>query len=120
MHALGTLGVSVAIDDFGTGYSSLQYLSMLPAAVVKIDKGFVREALTDEKAASLVRAAVNLGHGMGLLVTAEGVETHETYRFLEGIGCDIAQGFFIGHPVPAGNFARWFRERKGRFVPGSS
>lgn len=120
MHTLGDLGVSVAIDDFGTGYSSLQYLSMLPATVVKIDKGFVREALSDEKAASLVRAAVNLGHGMGLLVTAEGVETHETYRFLEGIGCDIAQGFFIGHPVSAGNFARWFRERKGRFVPGSS
>jgi EAL domain-containing protein (putative c-di-GMP-specific phosphodiesterase class I) len=120
MRALKDLGVSVAIDDFGTGYSSLQYLSMLPAAMVKIDKGFVREAPSDQKAASLVRAAVNLGHGMGLLVAAEGVETIETYRFLEEIGCDVAQGYYIGHPVSAGDFTRWFRERKGRFVPGSS
>ena len=98
---LRTLGVRISIDDFGTGYSSLGYLQRLPIDDLKIDKCFVRGI--DQAAATqpLVRAIVGLAHGLNLTATAEGVETENELAVLRELGCDQAQGFLLGKPLPA-------------------
>jgi diguanylate cyclase (GGDEF)-like protein len=95
---LRALGVRVSIDDFGTGYSSLAYLNRLDVDEVKIDRSFVGTMTVDSSSAAIVRAAIDLGHGLGLVVVAEGVEDEATYRALCELGCDRAQGYFFGRP----------------------
>ncbi|MDR5901112.1 putative bifunctional diguanylate cyclase/phosphodiesterase [Halomonas icarae] len=101
LRQLRTLGVRVAIDDFGTGYSSLSYLRDLPVDVLKIDRSFVCHLPGDSKAASLVRAIINVAHELGLEVVAEGVETASQLSTLNEMGCDVIQGFFTGRPMAA-------------------
>jgi diguanylate cyclase (GGDEF)-like protein len=98
---LRDLGVRLAIDDFGTGYSSLAYLKQLAVDELKIDKSFILSMLTDASDAVIVRSTVELGHNLGLLVTAEGVETVEIWEELERLRCDVLQGYHFGRPVPA-------------------
>jgi diguanylate cyclase (GGDEF)-like protein len=98
VDALRALGVTLAIDDFGTGYSSLSQLQQLPVEEIKIDRSFVFALDADEQAAVIVRSIVNLGHSLGLRVTAEGVETPEALRRVRHWGCDYAQGFIFGQP----------------------
>jgi diguanylate cyclase (GGDEF)-like protein/PAS domain S-box-containing protein len=100
LAALRELGVSIALDDFGTGWSSLQYLRTLPVDVLKIDKSFVRDLARDVDAAAVVAAVLGLGHGMGLVVVAEGVERPEHLSVLRDMGCDEYQGFLDGRPGP--------------------
>ena len=95
------LGVKIAIDDFGTGYSSLSQLQHLPIDEIKIDRSFVMRMDTHRNDAVLVRSIVELGRNLGLLVTAEGVETEHARRTLDELGCDYAQGFHIGRPATA-------------------
>jgi diguanylate cyclase (GGDEF)-like protein len=109
MHRLRDLGVRLAIDDLGTGYSSLAYLQRLPAGEVKVDKSFLRPGADDESFA-IVRAVVDLGHGLGRHVVAEGVEDAETWERLRRIGCDIAQGYWISRPLPAAAFTDWLAD----------
>ena len=101
VHALRYLGVGLAIDDFGTGYASLTYLRRLHATVVKIDRSFVDGLGQQLDDRTIVKAVIGLSHAMGLSVTAEGVETVDQLRVLRELGCQFAQGYYFGRPVPA-------------------
>jgi EAL domain-containing protein (putative c-di-GMP-specific phosphodiesterase class I) len=92
------LGISIALDDFGTGWSSLQYLRTLPVDVLKIDRTFVADLPTNLDACAVVAAVLQLGHGMGLVVVAEGVENDDHLSVLRDMGCDEYQGFIDGRP----------------------
>ncbi|UDY23641.1 putative bifunctional diguanylate cyclase/phosphodiesterase [Nocardioides sp. Kera G14] len=98
------LGVTVSIDDFGTGYSSLDYLRRFDITALKIDRSFINGMLHEAGDAAIVRAAVAVGHALGLRVVAEGVETAEELELLRLLQCDHVQGYLIGHPVPADAF----------------
>ncbi|WP_411725328.1 putative bifunctional diguanylate cyclase/phosphodiesterase [Methyloglobulus sp.] len=107
IQRLNQMGYQFSIDDFGTGYSSLAYLKKLPLTEIKIDKSFVMDILTSENDAAIVKATVNLGHNLGLMVTAEGVESKEIMSRLMDYGCDVAQGYFLSKPVSVQNFNQW-------------
>jgi len=99
LEGLNLFGVSIAMDDFGTGYSSLNYLRNYPFDILKIDRSFVNEITKDKTNRELVNAAIAMGHGLGLKVVAEGVETEEQLAQLEAQGCDFAQGYLFSKPV---------------------
>jgi diguanylate cyclase (GGDEF)-like protein len=111
LRDLKNRGVILAIDDFGTGYSSLAHLKRLPVDELKIDKSFVQN-LTEQASDDLVivRSTIELGHNMGLVVIAEGVETRESWQILKRLGCDMAQGYFMSPPLPPAEFRTWFAE----------
>ncbi len=104
------LGVRFTIDDFGTGYSSLAHLRKLPVTGMKIDKSFVQNMESDRDNAVIVRSIIDLGHNLGLKVTAEGVETQEAKDMLVGFECDEAQGYYYSYPIPAHEIAQLFRK----------
>ncbi|MBX9936480.1 MAG: EAL domain-containing protein [Burkholderiaceae bacterium] len=106
LHRLKALGVKLSIDDFGTGYSSLSYLKRLAVDKLKIDQSFVRDMLTDNDGAAIVRAIVQLGHNLQLTVIAEGVETRAQWEFLAAQGCDEVQGYWLSRPVPQAAFGQ--------------
>jgi EAL domain-containing protein (putative c-di-GMP-specific phosphodiesterase class I) len=97
-------GVRIAIDDFGTGYSSLAYLRRFPADVVKLDRSFIADVVTDGATAAIVEAVVALAGTLGLAVAAEGVETAEQLRRVTELGCDLVQGYATGRPTDADSF----------------
>ena len=97
---LRRLGVRIAVDDFGTGYASLSYLRRLSVDVVKIDKSFIAGVGGSPADSAIVLGIMGMAHGLNLIVVAEGVETDAQREFLEVAGCDIAQGFLLGRPVP--------------------
>jgi len=98
MHRLRAMGVRLALDDFGTGYSSLLYLRRFPFDKLKIDRSFVLTIENATDAAAIVHAIVSLGRGLGMTVTAEGVETAEQHLFLRAAGVHCMQGFRFGAP----------------------
>ena len=100
---MGTLrneGLCLSIDDFGTGFSSMAYLRELPLDHLKIDRAFVRDVTEDPRSAAICRALIALGHGLGLAIIAEGVEEAEQLEWLRAHGCDQAQGYHLGRPMP--------------------
>ena len=99
LHALRALGVRISMDDFGTGYSSLSYLRRFPIDRIKIDQSFTREVDSSPDAAAIARAVIQLGHALGLLVIAEGVESEGQLRFLRENGCDEIQGYIYARPL---------------------
>ena len=100
LRRLKALGVRVSMDDFGSGYSSLSYLQAFPFDKIKIDRDFVMNLGRNPQSAAIVRAVIGLGHGLGMSIVAEGVETLEQLGFLAEEGCDAVQGYLIGKPAP--------------------
>lgn len=110
---LGKEGVGLCIDDIGAGFSSLGHLKTLPVAEIKIGKSLIMDMITDEKNAVIVRSAIELGHHLGFRVVAKGVENRETRDRLAALGCDMALGYYISHPLPAVELTRWLTSRAG-------
>lgn len=104
LHDLKALGIKLAIDDFGTGYSSMAYLKDFPVDRLKIDKVFVGNLETESTNIAILKAIIALGHGLGIKVVAEGVETTYQQAFLHGIGCDEFQGYYFSKPLPVDAF----------------
>jgi predicted signal transduction protein with EAL and GGDEF domain len=104
LRQIKALGIRIAMDDFGTGYSSLSNLRAFPFNKIKIDGSFIKSVNSNEQAATIVRAVLGLGRGLGLPVLAEGVETEAELRFLQDELCDQAQGYLLGRPAAIESF----------------
>lgn len=107
LHRLRDMGVQLSIDDFGTGYSSLAYLQQLPVTELKIDRSFVTGIQDLSVTQRLVKTMIEMGHGMDLLVTAEGIETEAERDTLKTLGCDVMQGYFGSRPLHGDALATW-------------
>jgi EAL domain-containing protein (putative c-di-GMP-specific phosphodiesterase class I) len=105
-------GFQLSIDDFGTGFSSMVQLVRLPFSEIKVDKSFVMQAQNSSEARSVIKSIIDLGHSLGLLVTAEGVENFKTLDYLNSLGCDLAQGYFIARPMTGEAARNWVKQRK--------
>jgi diguanylate cyclase (GGDEF)-like protein/PAS domain S-box-containing protein len=111
LHRLKEIGVKVSIDDFGTGYSSLSYLKRLAVDKLKIDQSFVRDMVEDAESAAIVRAIIQLGHVLQLMIIAEGVENDSQLALLKKYGCEQFQGYLFSRPVPAEEFTGLCKRR---------
>ncbi len=100
-------GFGLSIDDFGTGVSSLQRLRNIPFTELKIDLGFVQKMGSERDSRAIVESIIDLGHKVGMIVVAEGVETQLQWDLLTDMGCDVAQGYLIGKPMPFSDFTDW-------------
>ena len=105
LRRLKALGVRISMDDFGSGYSSLSYLQAFPFDKIKIDRAFIINLGRNPQSAAIVRAVIDLGHGLEMSIIAEGVETIEQLTFLAREGCDGVQGYLLGKPLPIGQYA---------------
>jgi len=110
LNSLKRLGVQIAIDDFGTGVSSLSYLKHLPVDRLKIDQSFVENMHTDVGDAAIVSAIVTLGHNLGLLIVAEGVEIAQQFEILRRYQCNEVQGYYFSYPLTCAKFEQWVHE----------
>ena len=108
LHTLRDIGLPLSIDDFGTGYSSLAYLQKLPVSELKIDRAFIDKIDSLPGTQKLVKAMIEMGHGMDLVVTAEGVETQAEKDTITHLGCDVMQGYFGSRPLHGAALAAWY------------
>ena len=108
LHALREVGTPLSIDDFGTGYSSLAYLQKLPVSELKIDRSFIDKLDQSPGTQKLVRAMTEMGHGLDLMVTAEGVETDAEREVITRLGCDVMQGYLASRPLHGEKLQAWF------------
>lgn len=117
LNSLADQGVALSLDDFGTGYSSMAYLRRLPVNELKIDRSFIAEMATNPQDSILVRSVIELGHNMNLHVVAEGIEDQATQDALSSLGCDQAQGYHLGRPMPPATFATWHFAHRALLQP---
>jgi len=113
LHALRALGVHISMDDFGTGYSSLSYLRSFPFDKLKIDQSFIRDLAANREAQAIVRSIISLGKGLGVTITAEGVETEAEFRCLRAEGCHEGQGYLFSRPRPNAEIVALLRAQCG-------
>ncbi|WP_203142776.1 EAL domain-containing protein [Marinobacter mangrovi] len=111
LKTLADIGIRVSIDDFGSGYSSLSYLKQLPASEIKLDRSLILDVDTSDGSKVIVETAINMAHGLGYSVVAEGVEDQETARLLKSMGCDKLQGYWLCHPLPMEKLKPWLAAR---------
>jgi diguanylate cyclase (GGDEF)-like protein len=109
LSQLRDYGVKIAIDDFGAGYSSLNYIKSLPADYIKIDQNFIREIHVSQKDQEIVKASLSISNALGFKSIAEGVECEEGFHWLQTEGCQYAQGYYIGHPMPIEKLPAWIK-----------
>ncbi|MCR5594884.1 MAG: EAL domain-containing protein [Lachnospiraceae bacterium] len=109
---LRAIGFKIEMDDFGTGYSSLNMLYALPIDILKIDKEFLRNILTDERAKKMVDLVIDIAGFMGIPTIAEGVELKEEYEVLKEMGCNVIQGYYFSKPLPVEDMTKMIMERK--------
>ncbi|WP_077529615.1 putative bifunctional diguanylate cyclase/phosphodiesterase [Vreelandella utahensis] len=107
LENLRALGATISVDDFGTGHSSLAQLRQLPVQELKIDKSFVLNMNREEQDQLIVKSTIDLAHGLQLRVCAEGIENLESWKMLQQWGCEQAQGFFMGRPMPGADLPDW-------------
>jgi diguanylate cyclase (GGDEF)-like protein/PAS domain S-box-containing protein len=119
LHALRALGVRISMDDFGTGYSSLSYLRSFPFDKIKIDQSFVRDLGANREAQAIIRSIVSLGKGLGVIITAEGVETEAELSCLRAEGCHEGQGFLFSRARPNDEIVQLLRAQRGADEPAS-
>jgi EAL domain-containing protein (putative c-di-GMP-specific phosphodiesterase class I) len=108
----------LSIDDFGTGHSSLAQLRDIPFDELKVDRGFVHGAVDSDKKRAICEASLSLARQLGILVVAEGVENADDWRYLRDRGCDLAQGYFIGRPMPGAELPGWLETWNARVARG--
>jgi diguanylate cyclase (GGDEF)-like protein/PAS domain S-box-containing protein len=113
LHALRSLGVRISMDDFGTGYSSLSYLRSFPFDKIKIDQSFVRDLGANRDAQAIVRAIISLGKGLGVTITAEGIETEAELNCLRSEGCQEGQGFLFSRARPNTEIVNLLKVQRG-------
>nr|WP_249789080.1 EAL domain-containing protein [Bradyrhizobium sp. BRP19] len=113
LHALRALGVRISMDDFGTGYSSLSYLRSFPFDKIKIDQSFVRDLAANREAQAIIRSIVSLGKGLGVTITAEGVETEAELSCLRAEGCHEGQGFLFSKARPNAEIVSLLAAQRG-------
>lgn len=106
LHALKELGVRLAIDDFGTGYASLSYLQNMPVDILKIDQAFIKSSDDNERGLELLQAIVSIGQTLSLQTVAEGIEQPDQLDVVRSMGCDLAQGYLLGRPLPVSEAER--------------
>ena len=111
VNRLRDLGVGLSADDFGAGCSSLAIVQELPVDEIKIDRSFVQRMRCDWRTQAIVRSMIDLCARLGIQSVAEGIEDAETLNLLRDMGCDLAQGFLLGRPVPADQISALLRER---------
>ncbi|MGK5043321.1 putative bifunctional diguanylate cyclase/phosphodiesterase [Janthinobacterium sp. GB1R12] len=116
LEQLRGIGVYLSIDDFGTGYSSMNYLKRFEVRALKIDKSFIAGLPQDTENAAITRAIIAMAHGLKMVVVAEGVETDEQLLMLEEYGCDMAQGYFLGHPSPHDTITAMLARQAGQLA----
>jgi len=112
LKRIKALGVKVALDDFGTGYSSLSSLTSLPLDKLKVDQSFVRRIERDQACRAVTEAILSLGRSLRLDVHGEGIESERALLYLAEHGCNQAQGYWFSRPLPAPEFAQWYRQRE--------
>jgi len=117
LDRLREMGVGLSLDDFGTGYSSMTRLRSMPVDELKVDRAFVQAMTTTPEDAVIVRAAIELGHNLGMTVVAEGVEDGETLDQVVAAGCRLAQGFYFSRPLPEEDLWAWQADRFPGFEP---
>jgi diguanylate cyclase (GGDEF)-like protein/PAS domain S-box-containing protein len=117
LERLGAMGLRFSVDDFGTGYFSVAYLKRLPIDEIKIDRSFVAAMTVHEEDEIIVRSTIDLGHALGLSVVAEGVETRSVMERLVPFGCDVAQGYYLGRPMPPDEFEIWLEHHPASGEP---
>ena len=111
LECLRDIGVRISMDDFGTGHSSLAQIKNMPLHELKIDKSFIMTLMSDEQNKAIVRTTIELAHNMNLTVVAEGIEDLDTLRQISNMGCEEAQGFYLGRPMASGELLHWLNKR---------
>lgn len=105
-------GFGLSIDDYGTGYSSMQQLTRIPFTELKIDQSFVKDAATKPSCRAMLESSLEMARKLGIVAVAEGVETQAQWNLLRELGCDLAQGYYIGRPMELGEFIEWLRVKR--------
>ena len=112
LRQLAEMGLQVSIDDFGSGYSSLSYLKQLPATEIKLDRSLIMDICMSDSSKVIVETSINMAHGLGCKLVAEGIEDEQTALLLKEMGCDMLQGYWLCRPQPIEKITQWLADNR--------